>query len=103
MQHGVIVRIRRLPDKDNLFTLIIFNKHQYYILIFGKQSLFAPFNIESVTEYTLGANEHLDSATRLQWNVDDYGRTKRGLLIFLFKFTSPILTCSTAVQHETIS
>ena len=50
--------------------------------MFGKQDLFAPFNVESVTEYTLGANQHLDSATRLQWNVEDYGQTKRCMYFF---------------------
>ena len=50
--------------------------------MFGKQDLFASFNVESVTEYTLGANRHLDSATRLQWNVKDYGQTKRCMYFF---------------------
>jgi len=38
-----------------------------------------PFGIKSVEELTLGANQKLSDAKRLQWNVKDFGRTAAGL------------------------
>jgi len=38
-----------------------------------------PFSIQSVLELTLGANQKLADAKRLQWNVQDFGKTAAGL------------------------
>ena len=43
------------------------------------QDLFVPFGIKSVDELTLGANQKLAEAKRLQWNVQDFGKTAAGL------------------------
>jgi len=43
------------------------------------KNLFMPFKIASVDETTLGANQLLSTATRLQWNVASYGRTQRDM------------------------
>jgi hypothetical protein len=45
--------------------------------------LFAPFEIESVDEVTLGANQLLSNATRLQWSVANYGLTKKDMSSFV--------------------
>ena len=42
------------------------------------QDLFVPFAIDSVVELTLGANQKLADAKRLQWNVKDFGLTAAG-------------------------
>jgi hypothetical protein len=46
----------------------------------GFQDLFVPFTIDSVLELTLGANQPLSEGTRLEWTVQDYGRTSGGKL-----------------------
>lgn len=56
----------------------------YDLCIYFQQDLFAPFSIDSVDELTLGANQLLSEATRLQWNVQDYGRTERGTTTHYF-------------------
>jgi len=43
------------------------------------RNMFTAFDILSVDETTLGANQLLDTATRLQWNVADYGRTQKDM------------------------
>jgi len=43
------------------------------------KNLFMPFKIASVDETTLGANQLLSMATRLQWNVANYGRTQKDM------------------------
>jgi lysosomal alpha-mannosidase len=45
----------------------------------GLKDLFGAFSIGSLEEVTLGANQLLDDATRLQWNVANYGMTGRDL------------------------
>jgi lysosomal alpha-mannosidase len=45
--------------------------------------LFVPFSINTVVEMTLGANEPLADATRLQWTVEDYGQTRRDMKSFV--------------------
>ena len=46
--------------------------------LFDSQELFVPFAIDSVVELTLGTDQLLSDATRLQWNVDEYGWTTKG-------------------------
>jgi len=43
------------------------------------KTLFEPFIIDSIDEATLGANQLLANATRLQWNVAGYGRTQKDM------------------------
>jgi len=45
------------------------------------QDMFVPFTIDSVVELTLGANQKLADAKRLQWNVKDFGLTAAGLSV----------------------
>jgi len=47
------------------------------------KNLFKPFAVESLDEVTLGANELLSNATRLEWNVADYGRTQGSMKSFV--------------------
>ena len=56
--------------RDGLYASI----YGVYLL----QDLFVPFSIKSVVELTLGANQNLADAKRLQWNVQDFGRTTAG-------------------------
>jgi len=53
-------------------------------LFYCLQGLFVPFDITELLEVTLGANQFLNDATRLEWNVLNYGRTMRGLTLFCF-------------------
>ena len=43
--------------------------------VIDTQGLFAPFDVLSAVELTLGANQNLSDATRLQWNVKGHSRT----------------------------
>ena len=68
----------------------------YRVVFEHFQDLFAPFEIDSAVELTLGANEKLDGASRLAWNVEGMGRTNTGttktalfyIVISLFRFSS---------------
>jgi len=51
--------------------------------IVALKDLFVPFTIASVDEVTLGANELLANATRLEWNVANYGRTSGNMKSFV--------------------
>lgn len=90
----------RLPDNVHLLTLEqwvagsvlvrfehFFEKDEDPVLsmpaIVQLKDLFAPFSIDSVDELTLGADQMLSDAVRLQWTVQDYGRTERDMKAFV--------------------
>jgi len=84
---------RWLPDNVHLLTLERWSKDSYLLRLehfyeknedavrskpasVSLKALFTPFDVITATELTLGANRNLDSARRLQWNVQNYGTTK---------------------------
>jgi len=56
------------------------------------KDLFVPWTIERIDEVTLGANELLANATRLQWNVANYGRTRADMKSFVTPIDPATLT-----------
>jgi len=56
------------------------------------KDLFEPFIIDKLDEVTLGANQFLSNATRLEWNVSNYGRTKSAMNSFVTPVDPATLT-----------
>jgi lysosomal alpha-mannosidase len=56
------------------------------------QDLFAPFAVDSLDEVTLGANQRLADATRLQWNVANYGMTAKDMKSYVTPVDPTTLT-----------
>jgi len=91
---------RPLPDNVHLLTLeqwhsgyFLLRLEHFYAKSEDKvlsqparvqlKDLFVPFTIESLDEVTLGANQFLSNATRLQWTVAGQGRTQRDMKSFV--------------------
>ncbi len=51
------------------------------------QKLLSDYDVTAVTELTLGANQELSEAQRLEWNIENKGTTNGSEHVFVFLVT----------------